>query len=501
MNEDIELKVSEGELKVLRYLKEVGGPIDALEVAEKLGLSLSSVMSYVEALSQKSLVKVEVKEEEYAELTSEGEEYARSGLPERRVINRVMELGGTAPLKTLMELTGLKGEEVSLALGWISRKKLGEVVLVNGERRIRAHEITHEDPVEVVLRDIKQHQRRSVKNIPGEVLAELKSRRLITLVKYKKKVVSLTDRGLKALEDALQVKVVGALTSDLIKSGDWKKVHLKPYDVAAKPPTIYPARKHFYAEFLDKVRGILVQMGFIEADGPYVELEFWNFDALFQAQDHPAREIHDCFILLEPSSGVLPERRLVERVKSVHEEKWGYSWSESQASRLVLRSHTTAVSARFLAGKPKPPVKMFCMSKVFRPDVIDATHFIEFTQVDGIYGGEHVNLRVLLGVLREFAKRLGFKEVRFRPSYFPFTEPSVEGSVYHPELGWIECLGAGMLRPEVLEPLEIGYPVAAWGIGIDRLAMVMLGISDIRSLCTRDLKYLRSKMVMPLCPP
>jgi phenylalanyl-tRNA synthetase alpha chain len=103
-------------------------------------------------------------------------------------------------------------------------------------------------------------------------------------------------------------------------------------------------------------------------------------------------------------------------------------------------------------------------------------------------------------VLRDFAQRLGFKEVKFRPSYFPFTEPSVEGSVYHPQLGWIECLGAGMFRPEVLESLGIDYPVAAWGIGIDRLAMALLGISDIRELYSRDLKFLRTKTVVPQCP-
>ncbi|MEM0083745.1 MAG: phenylalanine--tRNA ligase subunit alpha, partial [Candidatus Nezhaarchaeales archaeon] len=185
--------------------------------------------------------------------------------------------------------------------------------------------------------------------------------------------------------------------------------------------------------------------------------------------------------------------------KRIHEERWGYKWSEEQAARLILRSHTTAVSARFLAGKPKPPVRMFCISKVFRPDVIDATHFIEFTQVDGIYGDKGVNLRSLFGILQDFVKRLGFEDIKFRPSYFPFTEPSVEGSVYHPKLGWIECLGAGMFRPEVLESLGIDYPVAAWGIGIDRLAMALLQISDIRELCSRNLKFLRARAVEPQC--
>ncbi|MHC1636561.1 MAG: phenylalanine--tRNA ligase subunit alpha, partial [Candidatus Nezhaarchaeales archaeon] len=451
---------------------------------------------YLEALNQKGLVKVLVEEEDYVELTDEGKKYAKEGLPERKLVEKIMSIGGQVPLKALKAVVDMEDNEIKVALGWIRKKNLGEIIVADGERLVKVKHSIEKDPVENVLKIIMDEERIKVGEIPQDILTELKTRKLIVVIPQRRRIVSLTDYGLRVLERALQVRVVGALTADLIKSGEWKSVYLKPYDVTAEPPVIYPARKHFYMEFLDKVRRILIEMGFVEAEGPYVEMEFWNFDVLFQAQDHPAREIHDCFILLEPSKGRLPEKEFVERVRKIHEEKWGYAWSEEQASRLILRSHTTAVSARFLAKKPKPPVKMFCISKVFRPDVIDATHFIEFTQVEGIYGDKGVNLRVLLGILQDFARRLGFKEVRFRPSYFPFTEPSVEGSVYHPQLGWIECLGAGMFRPEVLKSLGIDYPVAAWGIGIDRLAMVMLGISDIRELCSRDLKFLRSKTVM-----
>jgi len=496
MHDNVHVELSEGEVKVLKCLKEVKRAMEVHELAKQAGLNLSSVMSYIEALSQKGLVKVLMEEEDYVELTDEGKKYARDGLPERKLVEKIMSMGGQIPLKVLKTASGMEEEEVKVALGWVRKKNLGEITVINGERVIRAKHSAESDPVEDFLRALLNKERIKVIEIPQTVLAELKNRKLIVIVPQRRRIVSLTDYGLRVLEKALQVRVVGALTADLIKSGEWRNVYLKPYDVTAEPPVIYPARKHFYMEFLDKVRRILVEMGFIEAEGPYVEMEFWNFDVLFQAQDHPAREIHDCFILSEPSRGTLPEKELVERVRKVHEEKWGYSWSEEQASRLILRSHTTAVSARFLAKKPSPPVKMFCISKVFRPDVIDATHFIEFTQVEGIYGDRGVNLRVLLGILQDFARRLGFKEVRFRPSYFPFTEPSVEGSVYHPQLGWIECLGAGMFRPEVLKSLGIDYPVAAWGIGIDRLAMVMLGISDIRELCSRDLQFLRSKAVV-----
>jgi len=493
-------ELSDGEVRILKCLSDAKRALEVNELAERAELSLSSVMSYLESLGQKGLVKLLAEEEDYLVLTDEGRRYAEEGLPERRVMKRVLDLGGQLALQEVKRVVGISDEELKIALGWIRRKGLGEVIVLNGERVIKARGVLPEDPVEEVLRRLASEGKIRVKNVPQEVLSELRTRKLVSIVQQRRRFAALTDSGFEALSRAQRIKVVGALTADLIKSGEWKSVYLKPYDVSAEPPRVYPARKHFYAEFLDRVRRILVEMGFVEAEGPYVEMEFWNFDVLFQAQDHPAREIHDCFVLLEPSMGRLPHKELVEAVKRVHETKWGYSWSEERASRLILRSHTTAVSARFLAKRPKPPVKMFCISKVFRPDIIDATHFIEFTQVDGIYGDRGVNLRTLLGVLQDFVRRLGFERVRFRPSYFPFTEPSVEGSVYHPQLGWIECLGAGMFRPEVLESLGIDYPVAAWGIGIDRLAMALLKISDIRELYSRDLRFLRTRTVVPQCP-
>jgi phenylalanyl-tRNA synthetase alpha chain len=424
------LELSNGEIRVLKCLSDARRALEVSELAECTGLGLSSVMSYLEGLNQKGLVRLSAEDEDYLVLTDEGIRYAKEGLPEKRIARRALDFGGRVALQEVKKIVGISDEELRIALGWIRRKGLGEVVTVDGERVIEVRRVPAEDPVEEVLKRLASGGKVRVKDLSQEVLLELKTRRLASIVQQRRRLAAITEDGLEALSRAQWIRVVGALTADLIKSGEWRSVYLKPYDISAEPPRVYPARKHFYVEFLDRVRRILLEMGFVEAEGPYVETEFWNFDVLFQAQDHPAREIHDCFVLLEPSTGRLPHKELVEAVKRVHEAKWGYPWSEERASRLILRSHTTAVSARFLAKRPRPPAKMFCVSKVFRPDVIDATHFIEFTQVDGIYGDEGVNLRTLLGVLRDFAQRLGFEEVKFRPSYFPFTEPSVEGSVY-----------------------------------------------------------------------
>jgi phenylalanyl-tRNA synthetase alpha chain len=240
-------------------------------------------------------------------------------------------------------------------------------------------------------------------------------------------------------------------------------------------------------------------------EGPLIETEFWNFDALFQPQDHPARDWFSTFTLSYPKYGKLPKREIVERVKACHENGWKtgstgwrYKWSHEKASRLMPRAHGTCLSARTLASLPEIPGKYFAIAKCFRPDVIDPMHHIEFNQVEGIVLGESLTFKHLLGVLKMFAEEIaGAKEVRFIPDYYPFTECSVQTSCKHPALGWIEIGGAGIFREEVTYPLGIKVPVIAWGLGIDRLAMFKLNINDIRELLySRNLDWLRKVPIL-----
>jgi len=231
-----------------------------------------------------------------------------------------------------------------------------------------------------------------------------------------------------------------------------------------------------------------------------VETEFWNMDSLFMPQFHPAREIHDVYFVKTPShSETIPEPFL-SRVSEAHEHGgstgssgWGYTYDKERARRLILRSQGTAVSARTLAAQPAVPGKYFSIARCFRYDQVDATHATDFIQVEGIVLGEDIHFRTLLGLLTLFAKEMAqAQESRFLPAYFPFTEPSVELHVRHPRLGWMELGGAGLLRPEVTHPLGVTVPVIAWGLGLDRMAMVALGIHDIRDLFTSDLEKVRN---------
>ena len=260
---------------------------------------------------------------------------------------------------------------------------------------------------------------------------------------------------------------------------------------------IYPGKIHPYQKFIIKVRRKLVELGFKEMTGPTIETEFWNFDALFQPQNHPARDWTDTYSLKNPEYGNLPDKKLVEAVKRSHEENWKYKWDEKKASKLMPRAHDTAISPRYLFKGVEIPGKYFSLVRCYRPDVIDARHLVEFNQLGGFVIGENMNLKNLLGLLKMFAIEFGnTDEVKFLPDYYPFTEPSVQISIKHKDLGWMELAGAGIFRKELTEPLGIKVPVIAWGIGLDRLAMCSLNIKDVRELFSQNLLWLRNSKVL-----
>lgn len=457
-------------------------------------LPRDSAMAILELLRSRGAVKVGKRKRTYLRLSREGSEYAAKSLPERRVVEKVLEAGGRVEASKITRL-GLTPEEVKIGLGWIKRKNWGVIE----EGVLKIDKVPPKGRDEILLEELSK-----IGEIPLEALdregveaaRKLISRGLLEAYEVEDVEVEVTDLGLELLEKSREA--ISEITPEIIRSKAWMYKPIRPYNVTAEPPLLYPGKKHFFVEFIEKLKKILLSMGFTEMEGPYVELELWNFDVLFQPQDHPAREIHDTFWLKKPERGVLRDREVVERVRRVHEvggasgsKGWRYRWDENIAKRLILRTQTTAVSARYLYEVKKPPVKAFSISKVFRPDRIDATHLPEFHQFEGIVMEEGLTFKHLLGIVSEFFKQLGIEKLKFKPGYFPFTEPSVEGHIYHPRIGWVECFGAGMFRPEVLEAIGVEYPVAAWGMGVERIAMIYLEVNDIRNLYSRSLNFLR----------
>jgi phenylalanyl-tRNA synthetase alpha chain len=259
-----------------------------------------------------------------------------------------------------------------------------------------------------------------------------------------------------------------------------------------------PGRTNPYAKFLENVKDKLASLGFEEFDGPLVETEFWNSDALFMPQFHAARDIHDAYYIAEPEKVTAIEEPWLSNVAAAHENggaagsrDWNYSFDREFTRRCILRSQGTVLSAKTLP-KAKIPGKYFGIVRCFRYDRVDATHLPDFYQTEGIVLGENVNLQTLLGMLDMFAREVaGAKEVKYVPGYFPFTEPSVEVHIKHPVLGWFELGGSGMFRPEVTESLGVNVPVAAWCIGIDRMALMALGLNDLRDLFSHDIEDVR----------
>jgi phenylalanyl-tRNA synthetase alpha chain len=408
-------------------------------------------------------------------LTREGERYLKYGLPEKNLIEFLRKL----PRKSeKLETLRKKVPNLHVALKWALDKKL--VKLVNG--RVKLLKYTKSFAEERALKRI-----RSGKRVDDKILRILFHRKLVRKVKKIK-----------------VKKEVTFLTHEMLKSDIWKKVRFKPYKVEVVGKKTFVGSIHPYQQIIDEIREILVNLGFVEEKGPLVELNFWNCDALFMPSDHPARGIHDIYILKKPKYGRILSKNIWRKVEQTHingwktgSKGWG-NWDLILAKTLILRSQNTAISARVLSRlKEKDlPYKMFCLGRVFRPDVIDAKHFVEFEQFEGIVVGKDLNLKHLLGYLKEITFALGAKKIRFKPSYFPFTEPSVEAQVFIKGLGWVEIIGAGIFRPEVTLPLGTKYPVLAWGGGLGRLAMVRLGINDIRQLYSTDLEWLRKKVIV-----
>jgi phenylalanyl-tRNA synthetase alpha chain len=487
---------------VAAVLKEAG--LDAGTEPERMVSAVAKTCGWLS--EKKYLVVEEGGVSRLLELGEEGRVYVVQGFPERRVVEFLKSVGGELDVENLRRVDGFE-------VGLVWARRLGWVDFVRREGRtyvVLKNEPPAVTEMEELVKKLSSGERVEVDALPSELVQQLLRRQKVVKIQEQRVLVAvLTEQGKAVAAELAALPVtdlfaeVTKLTPELIRSGGYKTVTLSPYDVAAPTPPVFAAKRHPLNEVIRLVKQTYVEMGFEEIKGPIVELAFWNFDALFQPQDHPAREMQDTFYLLYPERGE-PPAEYVDEVRAVHENGgrtgsrgWGYKWTVEEASRLVLRTHTTATTIRHLAQAGTPPVKVFCVDRIFRNEKVDWKHLAEFHQIEGIVVEKGANLRMLMGVLRDFYHRLGLREVRFRPSYFPYTEPSMEVEV---RLGgrWLELGGSGIFRPETTYPFRVYDPVLAWGLGLERLAMVIYGLEDIRTFHLNDLKWLRN--TSPLKP-
>ncbi|HPQ39907.1 MAG TPA: phenylalanine--tRNA ligase subunit alpha [bacterium] len=461
-------------------------------------------------LTRQALEVVSEEKRSYVNLTDAGRLCADTKITELRIIAHAR---NGVTMKDLQTDAAFDPAELGPAVG--SLKKNGLIDFGEGGRLVvcEGADLSEFEAVQAVIESYVPKS-----DVPMDEVADSEKQVVETFARKRGKAPSLfkisertfrTYRLTAAGNDLLQAVEAKGLTGeeegrvqpDHLKDGRWRNLTYRRYSLDLAPPRSVMGKRNPYREFLDYVKQKLTAMGFEQMVGDHVEPEFWNMDALFMPQFHSARDIHDVYFVKEPTHAKRIEEPYFSRVADAHthggdtgSRGWGYTFDRERSRQLVLRSQGTALSARTLS-KARIPGKYFGMARCFRYDSVDATHAPDFFQVEGITLAPENSFRTLLGLLKIFARELAkADEIMFVPGYFPFTEPSVEAHIRHKTLGWIEMGGAGIFRPEVSRSQGVDVPVIAWGLGLDRMAMVAMGIDDIRDLFATDLNKIRSTL-------
>ncbi len=511
---------SKTQVELLHYLAKQKTAKTIQETTHDTGIDQIFIAGDSQALSEMGILSI--KEENYNEISldTEGFLFYKEGFPERRILRTLLEKGEQGlSIPQLAEYTGLTSKEIGQTLKVLASKQWAtnnKGILTLGPQAAAARKKKEPEEELITYLGTKAYENALAEEdtltfqeeelllaVPSypQAITNLKGRKKVLAIKERKRrYLSLTDLGKQTIKQGIAFKEeVTALTHEMLEAGTWKDVVFKPYNIQEDTEPIYPGKTHPFTRVLQETRRVFFDMGFTEIHSPYIESSFWNFDALFQPQDHPAREMQDTFYMKQPKEGSLPENEVVSNVKATHENGgdtgsigWMYKWDTEKARQMVLRTHCTSASIQQIAKRPTGPQKVFCLGRVFRCETVDYKHLPEFMQVDGIIIDEHASFSHLIGTLYEFYRKMGFEKVDFRPGFFPYTEPSLEVFVYlESKKDWVEMGGSGIFRPEVTQPFGCDVPVLAWGLGLERLAMFRYGISDIRNIYMTDLKWLK----------
>ncbi len=480
------------ERSILRALANNDSRAESL--ATTTGLSIDQVRRGIEWLKFKNLISISESSHSTVRLAPGGTVAATGGLPERRLANAVKE--GKSTVGEVLASGAIKNDEINAAIAGARRNQW--VQLVEGRMQATAF-AEKQSPEEALLgklgsavdaAQLTEEERRT--------LEQLKKRpNYIEVKEEKESRISLTDAGRMLLPTLDEGQTERRLTTEMITSGKWKQAKFSALDVEAPAPAVYPGRRHPLIDVIEEVKEIFLGLGFSEIDGPMMQSGFWNFDALFTPQDHPAREMQDTFYVSGQRQAIPATGDQKRKIAEVHKKGWSSRWNAKEAERVVLRTHTTPVTLQHLASVRPDSGRFFSVGRVFRNEKVSYKHLVEFHQVEGVATAPRASLRDLMGLQKEFYARMGIKKVKFWPTFFPYTEPSLQSMVYNEKLEkWVELFGMGIFRPEVTEPLGIKNRVLAWGGGLERIAMLRFGLNDVRELYGNRLAWLRS---VPRC--
>ena len=455
------------EKAIIKSLKETPD-LTSDKLSEKTNLSIDQIRRGIEWLKLKSLANVRESKKTTISLGKNGISASKEGLPERKLVNKILD----GP-KSFEEIRKVLASDFNVAIAnakkndWITIEKKDQANIISLKGK-------PEDSVEEKFIKFLASGDKPLSTIKDLQTLELLKKRpdFIHEISSTTKTVSLT-------EEAKNIDIE-SLSTDAI-------------DVEAKVPSTFVARIHPLKEVINEIREIFVSLGFDEVIGNLAQTSFWNFDALFTPQDHPAREMQDTFYIKNMNASKFATTAQINQVSRSHKKGWNYQWNLSEAKRIALRTHTTCVTIKYLAENKPDEARIFSLGRVFRNEKVSYKHLAEFNQVEGIVVGKNVTLRDLMGLQEEFYRKMGLNKIKFWPTFFPYTEPSLQSMVYNERLGkWVELFGMGIFRPEVTKPLGITKPVLAWGGGIERIAMLKYGVDDVREFYNNNLGWLRS---------
>ncbi|KAI3397607.1 hypothetical protein diail_10580 [Diaporthe ilicicola] len=459
--------------------------------------TFAEVKAALDKLASRSMVTYQTIEKDEATLEAEAEGIVANGSHEARVFEALRQAVEGLTVQDLEKAIGDKnvtkvGQGKAFKEKWISKTSDG---------KLKASTDAIKDTTREQLRTIQE-----TKTFPdAKILTDLKKRKLVKMQKV------IHFRIQKGDKFALEItKEETDLTAEMLHSGSWKTAAFKPYNFKALGADQRAGALHPLNKVRSEFRQIFFDMGFEEMPtNKFVESGFWNFDALFVPQQHPARDLQDTFYISDPKQADLPRatgpddkadyKTYVENIRAVHENgKFGsigyrYPWSEEESKKLVLRTHTTAISTAMLHklaqqegpdGRP-PPAKYFSIDRVFRNESVDATHLAEFHQVEGVVADYGLTLGGLMSFMENFFARMGITDLKFKPAYNPYTEPSMEIFSFHKGLNKLVEIGnSGMFRPEMLEPMGLPKDMRVYGFGLslERPTMIKYAIANIREL-------------------
>jgi len=470
------------------------------EIVQGTGLSIDQVRRGVEWLKFKDLIKIVSEFATYILLPADKLLTPRV-LPERAIVEYILGSG-----KIAAEMTELKNQidlkSADFNAGLARALQYGWVSLTNKQIRVtKSDQISNE---EKLLQKLTTEKKINIAVLTKDEFKAFRSLRkrpgFIVEKKESALKISISSAGFthSASTEVESVPAIAKLTSEHLGSDRWKRLKFSRLDVTAQVRNYNFGRSHPLTDLINEIKEVFVSMGFSEIEGPVIQSAFWNFDVLFTPQDHPAREMQDTFYLQDDLTVEALNKKIIQKVSRFHEMGWNYDWKINQATKHVLRTHTTPVTLKYLSENKTSSLRIFSVGRVFRNEKMTYKHLMEFHQVEGVATGKQLSLRDLMGIQTLFYSRLGINKVKFWPTFFPYTEPSLQSMVYIETSGkWIELFGMGILRPEVTKSIGIRGIALAWGGGLERLAMLRYGLKDVRELYSNKLSWLRS---VPVCP-